>query len=307
MVNNKQKMVEDFLLKAREIHGDKYKYSKINYLTNKHKITITCHIHGDFNQTPNSHLNGNGCPECGKINRGNSKTKTLSQFISEAKSIHGDKYDYSKTKYTKLKSKVVIICPTHGEFEQIPKSHLSGGGCLKCGRQTCGDQSRLTTETFIERAKEIHNNFYDYSESVYISSSQKIKIICPIHGLFEQNAKHHSVGVGCPICKESKGEKEVRKFLEQNEIKFIAQYKFNDCKNIKPLPFDFYLPDYNSCVEYNGKQHYILNEFFGEDNFKLTQKNDKIKMEYCKNNNIPLIVIKYDENVFDCLSKRNLN
>jgi hypothetical protein len=292
-----------FIQKAKEVHGDKYDYSLVNYLTNKTKVTITCPIHGEFNQTPNSHLKGDGCPKCGLINRGNSKTKTLSQFISEAKEIHGDKYDYSKTIYTKLKSNVIIICPIHGEFEQTPKSHLRGAGCRKCGRQICGDKSRLTTESFIEKANKTHNNFYDYSKTVYINSRTKVQIICPVHGLFEQNAKHHSLGIGCPLCKESKGEKEVREYLEQNNIKFIPQYKFADCKNIKPLPFDFYLPDHNTCIEYNGKQHYILNEFFGEDSFKLTQKNDKIKMGYCQNNNIPLIVIKYDENVFERLNE----
>lgn len=292
-----------FIEKAKAVHGDKYDYSKVNYLTNKIKVTITCTIHGEFEQTPNNHLKGKGCSICGVINRGNSKTKDLEQFIFEAKAIHGDKYDYSKTLYTKLKSKLTIICPIHGEFEQTPKSHLNGGGCRKCGRQICGDETRLTTEEFIKKSKQAHGDKYGYSKSIYVNSRTKVTIICPEHGEFEQNPKHHSSGVACPLCNESKGEREIRLFLEQNKIKYIPQYKFADCKNIKQLPFDFYLPDYNTCIEYNGSQHYILNEFFGEDSFKLIQKNDKIKMEYCQNNNIPLIIVKYDENVFERLNK----
>lgn len=224
-------------------------------------------------------------------------------FIEKAKVVHGDRYDYSKSVYTKLNSKLTIICSIHGPFNQIPKNHLKGAGCQKCGRQVCGDVRRLTTEEFISRANQIHDNFYNYCKSVYISSRHKITIICPEHGEFKQNAKHHMQGIACPLCNESKGEREIRLFLEQNKIKYIPQYKFADCKNIRPLPFDFYLPDHNTCIEYNGKQHYILNEFFGKDNFELTQKNDKIKMEYCQNNNIPFIIVKYDENVFKRLNE----
>ena len=131
----------------------------------------------------------------------NPRTKTTEQFIIDAKSIHGDKYDYSLVDYINNKSKVKIICPTHGEFEQIPYSHLSGKGCPKCK----GDKSRIlnqsNTEEFINKADKIHDNKYDYSLVEYENARTKVKIICHVHGEFEQTPASHLSGHGCPKCK----------------------------------------------------------------------------------------------------------
>ena len=117
--------------------------------------------------------------------------------------------------------------------------------------------------------------------------------MCPLHGIFNQVASNHLTGQGCPICKESKGEKEIREFLTTNNVKFNHQHKFKDCKNILPLPFDFYLPEHNTCIEFNGRQHYEPIDYFGGVNgFKSTQFRDKIKYDYCKNNKITLFIIK---------------
>jgi hypothetical protein len=158
---------------------------------------------------------------------------------------------------------------------------------------------------FIERAKLVHGDKYDYSLINCNSFSSKIIIICPEHGNFIQRTNCHIInGHGCPACKESKGEREIRNYLNKNLINFIPQYKIKECKHIKVLPFDFYLPDYNLCIEYQGIQHYELVKYFGgEKDFKLRLIKDKIKMEYCKNNNIPLLIIKYDEDVFNKLNK----
>lgn len=153
-------------------------------------------------------------------------------------------------------------------------------------------------DKFFEKCKEIHGNKYDYSKTKYINSSTKVTIICPEHGEFEQTPNNHRFGNGCPVCNESKGERKIRLWLEENNINFEPQHKFDDCKNILPLPFDFYLPDYNTCIEYNGLQHYkIVTYFGGNDGFKQRQINDKLKMEYCNNNNIPLLIIKYNDNI----------
>ena len=120
---------EEFIQKAHKVHGDKYDYSKVEYDGYKTKVCIICPKHGEFWQTPNSHLNGNGCPKC----KGEKQTCTTDEFIAKAKKIHGDKYDYSKVEYVNNHTKVCIICPEHGEFWQIPSSHLQGKGCPKCG------------------------------------------------------------------------------------------------------------------------------------------------------------------------------
>ena len=151
---------------------------------------------------------------------------------------------------------------------------------------------------FIEKAKKVHSDRYDYSLVDYSGFNKKVKIICHIHGEFEQTPQNHLKGQNCPICKESKGEYKIRELLDNNQIKFIPQYKFDNCKNILPLPFDFYLPDYNICIEYNGIQHYKpIEHFGGKERFILQQKCDKIKFDYCEINKINLIIIKYNESV----------
>lgn len=125
------------------------------------------------------------------------------------------------------------------------------------------------------------------------------------HGEFKQSPDHHiNRKHGCPRCNESKGENEIRSILDLNKIKYINQYKFPDCKNKNELPFDFYLPDSNTCIEFNGIQHYKPVLYFGGiDKFKQQQINDNIKKEYCKNNNIKLIIIRYNEVIKNKLCK----
>jgi len=135
----------------------------------------------------------------------------------------------------------------------------------------------------------------------------KIKIICKKHGIFEQTPDNHiNKKTGCPICNESKGEKEIRIILNNLNIKYIKQKTFNNCKNKRKLPFDFYLTDYNLCIEFDGIQHFKSIEYFGgEKVLKETQKRDLIKNNYCKENNIKLLRIKYNENILKKLKKYN--
>ncbi|MEE3416938.1 MAG: hypothetical protein VZR53_16420, partial [Prevotella sp.] len=144
-----------FIEKAREIHADKYDYSKVNYVNNSMKVTIICPEHGEFEQTPANHLCGKGCLLCGRKQTINKRSSNTENFIIKAKEIHGDKYDYSKVNYVNNSTKVTIICPEHGEFEQTPASHLRGSGCPKCAIIQNADRCRMTTEEFINKAKEI--------------------------------------------------------------------------------------------------------------------------------------------------------
>ena len=123
------------------------------------------------------------------------KRKTTEEFIADAKKVHGDKYDYSKVVYLQNKQRITIICPEHGEFEQIPSNHLKGFGCKKCS-----NQYKPTREEFIENANNVHNNKYDYSKLVYVNAKTKVTIVCPEHGEFSQNPSDHTMGKGCPNC-----------------------------------------------------------------------------------------------------------
>lgn len=196
----KRSTTEEFITKARAVHGDKYGYSKTIYKNNHTKIIIVCPKHGDFEQTPNDHLNGRGCAECANKTRREKQRHITEDFVKQAKKIHGDKYDYSLVKYKSSKRKVIIICPEHGPFEQAANNHLMGQGCRKCGKDKVADTKRKNIEEFITKARAVHGDKYDYSKIEYKNSYTKVVIICPIHGEFEQAPGCHLRDHGCPLC-----------------------------------------------------------------------------------------------------------
>ena len=284
----------NFSEKSNKIHNNKYDYSLVNYINNNTMVKIICPLHGVFEQRPKEHLKGSGCPIC----YGNKRLSTK-EFIVKSNEIHNNKYDYSLTEYKNDKTKVKIICPKHDVFEQKPNDHLKGCGCAKCNGGI-----KMLQEIFIKKSQQSHNNKYDYSLVNYINSKTKVKIICPVHGIFEQNPNDHLKGCGCPICKESKGERTISILLNNKNIHFIRQKRFNNCKDKKQLPFDFYLPDFNMCIEYDGRQHYqVVDDFGGEKEFKKIQKRDKIKNNYCLKSNIYLLRISYKQDIKKELQK----
>ena len=201
-----------------------------------------------------------------------------------------------------------IICPEHGEFWQTPHLHLTGCGCAKCYKS--GRNIPYTTEEYIEKAKEIHGDKYDYSKTEYTSANKKICIICPEHGEFWQLAGQHIYGRGCPICKESYMEKECRKFLKEHKINFNSQQTFEWLKYKGHLYLDFYLPDYNIGIECQGEQHFQPVGFGAKDEdyikrtFLEVKKRDKKKKELCEKHNINMIYINYTDNLNDILKEK---
>lgn len=187
----KQLTQEEFINKAKAVHGERYDYSKVVYTRTKDKVTIICPVHGPFQQTPGNHLNGKGCPKC----YGNIKL-SLKEVIDRFIKIHGNKYDYSKFVYKNNNTLGIIICPEHGPFLQLPVAHWQGQGCAKCYHKS----KRKTTEQFIKDAKQIHGNYYDYSEVNYIHNYGEVTIICPKHGRFKQIPHSHLQGKGCKEC-----------------------------------------------------------------------------------------------------------
>ncbi len=285
----------EFINKAKEIHGNKYEYSLVKYFGNNINVNITCRKHKKtFKQIPSTHLKGHGCPDCGVILGIKKRTTDILDFIIKSELIHENRYDYSLVNYTNARTKVKIICPVHNAFEQIPNSHLNGKGCCKCG-----GTAKSTKEEFIERAISIHENKYNYSLVNYINSTTKVKIICPIHGEFKQNPSSHiNMNNGCPKCKESKGEKTIRNFLEALEIVFKQYYKFVDCKDKIMLIFDFYLPQHNICIEFDGIQHFKpIKSWGGIEGLIGVQRRDRIKTNYCLDKQIELIRISFKDDI----------
>jgi hypothetical protein len=226
------------------------------------------------------------------------------EFISKANIKHKGYYDYSKVDYINALTKVEIICPKHGIFEQQPNNHLHGQGCIKC----MGDRVRKSrisnTEEFIKKSQKIHKDLYDYSKVEYIKGRDKVIIICPYHGEFKQTPFAHSspsMSQGCPLCKVSKGERLIESYLKNKNIEYIREHRFTDCinpKTNKTLPFDFYLPFYNMVIEYHGEQHYKKMGTYFESKaggLKNRKYRDKLKKDFCLSKTISFIEIPYTQ------------
>lgn len=177
-------IIKDFI----QVHGDKYDYSKVNYIGANSKIIIICQEHGEFQQTPSSHKHGSGCPKC--LGMGNTTEEIILQF----KEVHGDIYEYSKVEFINNKTEVAIICEEHGEFFQIPKTHKLGSGCPKCSGRD------FSTEEVIEQFRKVHGDKYDYSKVIFSNVKSPVTIICKEHGEFLQSPDSHKRGTGCAKC-----------------------------------------------------------------------------------------------------------
>lgn len=205
---SKSLTLQEFIKKAQQVHKNedgtsKYDYSKVEYKNSKTKICIICPEHGEFWQKPYNHLVGYGCKKCANKIAGTYHKTSQEEFIKEAQEIHKNedgtsKYDYSKVEYKNAKTKVCIICPIHGEFWQKPEKHLKKQGCPECSKISRGLKKRISKDDFIKMANERHNFKYKYEN--YKKISEKVTIICPIHGKFEQLASAHLQGNGCPKC-----------------------------------------------------------------------------------------------------------
>lgn len=292
---------EEFIERAKAVHGDKYDYSRVNYVDrNKTKVEIICPAHGSFWQLPGNHLAGKGCLKCSGRYQ-----PTTEEFIERANQIHNSKYDYSKVDYKNAKTKVEIICPEHGSFWQTPYCHtVREQGCPICARFK-------TLEDYLPLFKEAHGEKYDYSESHLFQRNGKtfININCPQHGEYVQRVDQHIAGKGCPACSKSKGENYTQFVLIKNGIQFETEKSFEGLVGYNEglLRFDFYLPAFNAVIEYNGKQHSSPDEFFGgEEKLKERQFNDHQKEIWCQSHGIKLIVInKCKHNLF-CKKDRQL-
>lgn len=305
-----QLTTKQFIEKAKAIHGDKYDYSKVDYINNHTKVCIICPIHGEFLQTPMKHLIGRGCHKCGSINRALHKKSSTDKFIEKAKLKYGDKYDYSKVDYKYSSQKVCIICPKHGEFYITPNNHLKGHGCAKCQYEKLHNQFASNKEDFIKKAKTVHGDKYDYSKVVYKNSNTKVCIICPIHGEFWQSPDNHLRGKGCQKCSESKLENEIAKLLDENNIEYKQSASSKDVSFIGRQHLDFFLPKYNVAIECQGIQHFEPTDFakrgkkWAETQYQNNLRRDKEKLEKCINNNTKLLYysnlgIKYPYKVYE--------
>ena len=281
---------EETIKQFHKVHGDKYIYDKIIYTNNNTKVCIICPIHGEFWQTPHGHLNGQGCPKCANKKNGELLRKPIGVFKKEAEELYANKYILTKVDYVNKDTKICVICPSHGEFYITPRNFLNGHSCPKCYDERRNSTMHSTKEQFIEKARKIHGNKYDYSKVEYINAKTKVCIICPIHGEFWQTPNDHLMGHGCPKCgnQESRAENELFKFLCDNtNILFQQRTK----QIIKPLEIDIYTDDFKIGIEFDGLTWH--SERFAKDKYNLYQKTKK-----CFKENIKLIHILENQWVY---------
>lgn len=289
---NKKLDTTEFIYRSKQIHSNKYNYDLVEYINSYSKVKIKCNdCDNVFHQSASDHMRGRGCNVCFS----NSRKTNIEDFICMAKNIHGDKFNYDLVDYINKRTKVKIKCnECNIIFLQTPGSHLQGRGCRNCQIIISKD----SLESFIIKAKSVHKDRFNYDSVKYIGSVIKVKIFCiECNDFFEQRPGDHLRGIGCPKCKESKGENKISKYLAIKNINFIAYKGFDSLRYKNPLKCDFYLSDLNIIIEYDGKGHYI--PCFGstpeekQKNLEDCQLRDKVKDEWAKANNIPLLRIPY--------------
>lgn len=249
----KRKTLKQFIYDAKNVHGNKYDYSKVRYINAHSKVRVICGEHGLFEQSPGHHLRGQGCPECGKESSSANRRKSLEQFIIDARKIHGKKYDYIQVKYIDSCIKVKIKCEKHGIFEQLPDNHLRGQGCPDCRKDNLSAKYQKTQNQFILDARKVHGDRYDYSLVEYTNNTIKIEIICKKHGIFLQTPANHLQGQGCPICSDrvSKPEKQWLESIGLPDDDKHRQVSLPMIDGLKKL-VDGYNPETNIVYEFYG-------------------------------------------------------
>lgn len=274
--------LDNFIEKSNIVHNNKYIYDKSFYIDSYTMIGIECKEHGYFEQLPNNHMSGQGCPKCA------GKSLSDTELLKRMNDVHNNKYDYSLVLFTGMLNKVKIICKEHGIFEQVLSNHINlRQGCIKCANVYSSNK-----EEFIIKSVNKHGYLYNYDNVIYKGAKTSVDILCKKHGIFKQSPTKHLSGNGCPTCKLSKGEHSIMIYLDNKKIDYISQYRIKGFN----LIFDFYLPDYNLCIEYDGLQHFKpVNYFGGIKSFNLQIKNDSLKNKYCLENQIKLLRIKYTD------------
>lgn len=262
-----------------------------------------CKIHNiEWDIKPCYVLDGTGCPECEKINRHNARIKSLDDYVNEL----NNKNPNLSLIDTYINSNTPILhkCKKHNyEWKITPSSALRGAGCPICASENLRSALIKSHEQYLKELDSL--GLLEDIEVLeqYNGASNPIAHLCKKHNNIWYPTPGNVIrglSRGCYECRKSLGESIVNKWLDNHNIKYITQYRFNDCKDSRPLPFDFYLPDHNKCIEFDGKQHFEPVEYFGgEESFKVLQLHDKIKDEYCKDNNIPLLRISYDNRNID--------
>lgn len=223
---------DQFIKKAKAVHGNKYDYSNTVYNGIMSNVTIICPTHGVFTQLASNHYQS-GCKKCGdSIHSGGRQRYSTESFIQKAKTIYGDRYDYSLVEYKHSQKKIKIICPDHGVFETLPSHFL----CFERGCPECSIRSGLVTrkdnyaKLFVKNAHRVHGDKYDYSLVEYTGNEHPVKIICKEHGEFIQIPRTHLKGGQCPKCPSTSGKmfRDTETFIRDAKVLHGDKYDYSN-------------------------------------------------------------------------------
>lgn len=276
--NTKEMFIETANLK----HNNRYNYDNVVYISNKKKVLVGCPVHGDFWIRPDGHLQGRGCVKCSYITRfEKSKCVRVSNYVDKCKEVHGDVYDYTKTKYTGIDNKVTIICREHGEFQQTAKHHGRGHGCPKCAKAKIGKfvaacKFETNSSTFVMKARKIHGDIYDYGKTVYKKATEKVIITCKNHGDYKITPTNHLAGSGCILCGREKTRNSLKSSNENLLFKLLT-LEFDDIeqsnrKILSGYEIDIFRCSNKKCIEFNGDYWHCNPNKYSSD-FKIIQTN----------------------------------
>lgn len=288
---------EQFIERAKEYIGDHYDYSRVEYVNAHTPVIIGCPIHGWFKKYPMEvSQHKKGCPICANEKRRIKRCTGLESFIERSRAIYGDKFNYDKVVYVNQHVPVTITCPVHGDFQQLPQSHLRGNGCSKCTYPYVKGRPK---ENLVDDFRKIHGERYEYPKIPdEPRNTIKIPIRCKKHGIFHQRISNHLRGDGCPLCKNSKQENIIHQALNSNNIRFECQKTFSWLKHKRNMFLDFYLPDYGIAIECQGQQHFMETEWFDkkkEAALIYQYQRDRLKHSQCKEHGIKLLYFCYYE------------
>ena len=270
--------------------------SKI-YVRKRDKLEMTCPNGHKINLSFDCFCKGVRCGECYRNNPRYDRRQTIDEVRQIVESEDG--YELLSTEY--IPGKKIEVKHRCGNIYKVTLNNFKRGKrCIVCKTKENSEKRKIKKEYVISEVNKY--GFKVISLEGFEKSDDKLKLQCPNNHEFEVSWNSFQQGSRCPHCKTSKGENKIKKYLDDNNLYYFQQYKFKHCKNIRELPFDFYLPDYNICIEYDGEQHYKPINYNGkmtieEQNKRLEyyKNNDDIKNNYCQDNNIKLIRIPYWE------------
>jgi hypothetical protein len=265
---------KEFLEKARFIHGDAYDYSKVDYKNAQRHVILICKKAGHtFTQRPMHHVKGTGCPKC------KNKKLTQEEFITLSTAKFGPSmFNYSQVKYINMNTKITLICKSDHTFDVTPKKHMQkDGGCRLCANIKTQLRCRSTKDIFIEKARNIHKDIYDYTDVVYTNNNTKVTIKCAKHGPFLKTPQKHLSGQGCNKCKANYSKISIQwlnywavSFPDIQHAENIGEYKIPH----SAYRVDGFSPSTQTVFEFNGDLYHANPRFFKPD--ELNRKTGKL-------------------------------